>query len=451
MQNRVRFRRVGWHAWLVIALLVVLVGCAGAPTDPREGSGNFNWRQFQGTTLRVLLVQSHWQQVLVKYLSDFEELTGIKPEAEILTQEQLWNRLETDLKVPGKVDAFSIVPALDSLRLHRAGRLHPVNAYLADRAVTSPGYQWEDFLPKFRLAMDVDGAVVGPPVMVEHLSLLYRKDLFKQYGIAVPRTLDELEAAARLLHKKPMGHQGAPGFGIVSRGQGPYLTGLYAGLLHAMGGTWFDRQHQSTLSSPQSLAALEWLRRVLGQYAPPDVARYGWQEASALFLDGRAAMYLEGSSIYPLIEESSNSRVSSQVGYAPFPAGPAGSAVVVAVRGMAIAKQSRHPEAAWLFLQWASGPAMVRKALMHGVLVARHSTWQDRVARSEVPEDLAQSLQEAGRTGMPTWAPPMVAVTSGREVVGRVLSAAVKGEDVRGAATAGARHLRDIVAATERR
>jgi multiple sugar transport system substrate-binding protein len=430
--------------------LIVLVGCAGAPTDPAASSGNFNWRQFQGTTLRVLLVQSHWQQVLVKYIPDFEELTGVKLETEILTQEQLWNRLETDLKVPGKVDAFSVVPALDSLRLHRAGRLHPVNAYLADRALTSPGYQWEDFLPKFRLAMEVDGAIVGPPVMVEHLSLLYRKDLFKQHNIAVPRTLDELEAAARLLHKKPMGHQGAPGFGIVSRGQGPYLTGLYAGLLHAMGGTWFDRQHQSTLSSPQSLAALEWLRRVLGQYAPPDVARYGWQEASALFLDGRAAMYLEGSSIYPLIEESSNSRVSSQVGYAPFPAGPAGSAVVVAVRGMAIAKQSRSPEAAWLFLQWASGPAMVRKALMHGVLVARHSTWQDRIARSEVPEDLAQSLQEAGRTGIPTWAPPMVAVTSGREVVGRVLTAAVKGEDVRGAATTGARHLRDIVAATER-
>jgi len=162
-------------------------------------------------------------------------------------------------------------------------------------------------------------------------------------------------------------------------------------------------------------------------------------------------MYLDGSSIYPLIEESGNSRVSSQVGYAPFPAGPGGSGAVVAVRGLAIAKQSRHPQAAWAFLQWASGPAMVRKALMHGVLVARHATWQDKIARSEIPEDLALSLQDAGRTGVPAWAPPMVAITSGREVVGRVLTAAVKGEDVRGAATTGTRHLRDILATTERR
>jgi hypothetical protein len=88
---------------------------------------------------------------------------------------------------------------------------------------------------------------------------------------------------------------------------------------------------------------------------------------------------------------------------------------------------------------------------MHGVLVARHSTWQDRIARSEVPEDLAQSLQDAGRTGVPAWAPPVVAITSGREIVGRVLTAAVKGEDVRGAASTGARSLKDLMAKTEQR
>jgi multiple sugar transport system substrate-binding protein len=451
MERRLCAGRLGSRGWLALALALLLAGCAGSTLDSPGSSSAFNWRQFQGTTLRVLLVQSHWQQMIVKYLPEFEELTGMKLDVHVQTQETLWNTLETDLKVPGRVDAFSVVPALDAIRLHRTGRLQPVNALLADRALTSPAYQWQDFLPKFRAAMEVDSATIGPPVMVEHLSLLYRKDLFKQHQIAVPRTLDELEAAARLLHNKPMGHKGAPGFGIVTRGQGVYLSGLYAGLLYAMGGTWFDERHQPTLAGKQSLAALEWLQRVLGRYAPPDVARYDWREASALFLDGRAAMYLEGSSIYPLIEESSSSRVADQVGYAPFPAGPGGSAVVVAARGLAIAKQSRHPEAAWLFLQWASGPAMVRKALMHGVLVARHSTWQDKVARSEVPADLAESLQEAGRSGMPAWAPPMVAVTSGREAVGHAIGAAVRGEDIRVAANTATRRLKDILATTERR
>jgi len=122
----------------------------------------------------------------------------------------------------------------------------------------------------------------------------------------------------------------------------------------------------------------------------------------------------------------------------------------VAVRGLAIAKQSAAPEAAWLFMQWASGPEMVRKALMHGVLVARESTWKDRTARSEVPADLAESLQQAGRTGRVDWLPPLVAVTSAREVVGRVITAALQGGNIREAADRANRELEDIIAKTER-
>ncbi|OGB94536.1 MAG: hypothetical protein A2Z31_05205 [candidate division NC10 bacterium RBG_16_65_8] len=83
--------------------------------------------------------------------------------------------------------------------------------------------------------------------------------------------------------------------------------------------------------------------------------------------------------------------------------------------------------------------------------MARHSAWQDKVARSEVPADLAESLQEAGRTGITAWAPPMVAVTSGREAVGHAITAAVRGEDIRVAANAATRRLKDVLAATERR
>ncbi len=449
---RAFFRRIsdisGWRQWCAGVSLVLVAGCAGTETPPAGSASGFHWRQFQGAKLRVLLVQSHWQQVVVKYLSEFEDLTGIRLETEVLTQEQLWNRLETDLTVPGRVDAFSVVPGLEAVRLKRNQSIQPVNTFLADRTLTAPDYQWEDFLPRFRDAMEVEGAILGPPVMVEHLSLLYRKDLFAQHQVAVPRTLDELEAAARFLHKKPMGPQGASGVGIVSRGQGLLTTGLYASLLHAMGGTWLDERRRPMINSPQSLAALEWMSRLYGRYAPPDVSTFGWQEASTLFLQGRAAMYVEGSSIYPLIEDSA-SKVARQVGYALFPSGPGGSGATVAARGLAIAKRSAHPEAAWLFVQWASGQGMVRKALVHGVLVARASTWRDQDARSEIPPDLADTLQEAGRTGVIAWAPPVVAVTSARAAVGQAITTALQGGNIPDAANRANRELEDIMAKTE--
>lgn len=450
MQIGTAFRRLRrWRGWIAIGLLALVTGCAGSQGDSSVSSSTFNWRQFQGTKLRVLLGQSPWHQFILGYLPEFEALTGIRLETEIHPQETVWDMLEKDLKTPGRVDVFSNVPALDGIHFLRRGLIQPVNDYLTNPTLTASDYRWDDFLPKLRAAVQIDGAVLGPPVMAEHLALIYRKDLFQQHQIAVPRTLDELEAAARLLHRKPMGFKGAPGVGIVSRGHGPFATGLYSGLLHAMGGTWLDERRQLTIDGPQSLAALEWIRRVIGQYAPPDVSRFGWHEASALFLDGRAAMYIEGSSIYPLIEESSSSRVREQVGYALFPSGPGGPGTTIAVRGLAIAKHSLNREAAWLFLQWASSRAIVRKALMNGILVGRESTWQDRVARSEVPPDLAQSFQEAGRIGITAWAPPVAAVTSAREAVGQAITAAVKGEDIRGATKAAARRLREILAQTE--
>jgi len=439
-------------------LLVLLLACLTFPAcgGGTRGGGSahppLNWRQFEGTTLHVLLSQSRWQQVIAPQLPEFERLTAIKLLTEVYPQVRLWDTLETGLKEPGQVDVFMTVPGLDGLRFLRAGVIQPVNEFLRDRTLTAPDYNWEDFLPRARAAMEIDGAILGPPIMGEHLALLYRKDVFKQYQVSVPRTLDELEATARFLHKKPMGPKGEPGVGIVSRGKGAGTSSLYAATLHAMGGSWLDGDGRPAMRSPQSLAALEWLGRLLGNYAPPNVTDFDWEEALALFMDGRAAMCIEGSSIFPLIEQSEKSRVAGKVGYALFPSGPAGPGTTVAVRGLAIAKRSVNPKAAWLFLQWASSSEMVRRALTGDVLVGRESAWQDRSLWSgDIPSDLVQSFREAGRIGTPNWAPPLSAVTSAREAVGKAITAAIHGEDIRAAAEEAARRLSEILDTTERR
>jgi ABC-type glycerol-3-phosphate transport system substrate-binding protein len=122
----------------------------------------------------------------------------------------------------------------------------------------------------------------------------------------------------------------------------------------------------------------------------------------------------------------------------------------VASRGLAIAKQSAHPEAAWLFCQWATAVPQVRTALAKGVLVPRASVWQDPGARNRIPPDLASSFQEAGEIGNPMYAPPLLMVTAAREAVGSAISAVLKGENIQVAAAAADRRLREIIAQTER-
>lgn len=435
---------------LMLAAVVLLWNLLAPWPGHAASSPAFSWRQFEGATLRVLLSQGHWQQVMGSSLPEFEELTGIRLAIEVFPQAELWNVLETGLQEPGRVDAFMTVPALDGRRYLRAGGVHPVNDYLRDPTLTAPEYHWDDFLPRARAAMEIEGAILGPPVMAEHLALLYRKDLFQQHKVPVPRTLEALEATSHFFHTLPMGETGERGVGLVSRGNGPYATSLYAGILHAMGATWLDGDNRPTINGPTGLAALEFLGNLLGRYAPPKVSEFGWEEASAVFREGKAAMYIEGSSIYPLIEHSRTSRLMGKVGYAIFPAGPGGPGTTIAVRGLAIAGQSAHPKAAWLFLQWASSQEMVRRALIKGVLVARESAWRDRsLYDGEIPEDLAQSFLEAGRTGTPDWAPPLVAVTAARVAVGKAITAAIRGEDIRAAADAAAGRLTEILITTE--
>ncbi len=429
---------------LLLAILIPLAGTLPVASAQAATTPPVNWKQFQGTTLHVLLADSHWVQVIGRHFPEFEALTGMKLAIDVYPQVELWDVLEKALPEPGRVDVFMTVPGLDGLRYLRAGWIHPVNEFLTDTRLTASDYDWGDFLPQTRAAMRIDGSILGPPVMGEHLALIYRKDLFAKYKLAIPRTLDELDAAARLLHKKPMDAKGNPGVALVSRG-GPLSTSVYAGFLHAMGGTWLDGTGRPTINEKIGLAALEKLGQLFYGYSPPNMYEFGWQEASTLFMNGGAAMYIEGSSIYPLIEESRKSQVADKVGYALFPSGPGGPGTTIVERGLAIAKRSANPEAAWMFLEWASGKEMVQEALLAGVLVGRESAWKDESLQFRIPPDLAKSFQEAGRTGSPDWAPPLVAVTSAREILGKAIVAAMRGEGIRAAADRAATALTSIL------
>jgi multiple sugar transport system substrate-binding protein len=435
---------------LLVAALCIGSGLLPALAPARASAEGINWQQFKGTTLRVLLHENDWQAALVDQIPDFEKLTGIKVVMVATSQMQLWNTLEQELPQPGKVDVFATVPGLDGIRYHRLGWIQPINAYLDDPRLTAPDYRWNDFLPVLRHGVTSRGAILGPPVVGEYLALIYRKDVFQQQGRLAPRTLKELEDAAQALHGFAMAPKGGKGVGMVARGQGVFATPLYGALLHAMGKSWLDASGQPTMESPESLAALELLKTLLVRYGPPDIQTFGWQEATEYFASGRAAMNIEVSSVYRILESPDNSQVVGRVGYALFPSGPGGSGTVVAARGLAIAKQSAHPEAAWLFCQWASAAPQVRAALAKGVLVARSSAWQDASIRTRIPPDLAASFQEAGQIGIPLYAPPLLMVTAAREVVGSAITAVLKGENVRVAAAAADRRLREIIAQTER-
>jgi multiple sugar transport system substrate-binding protein len=433
---------------VVIGLLAAFAFAAGAE------AGQFNWQQFKGTQLRVLFNKHPWQTAIEPHLKEFEALTGIKLVSEVYPEDQFRAKTLVELTSgASSIDVFMTMPAQEGLKYMRAGWYQPVDEFLKDASLTAPEYNWNDFLAKTREAMVIEGKLIGPPVQVENVALMYRKDLFQKHGIKVPATLDELEAAAKALHGKPMSDDGQPGFGIVLRGKRAAATSMFAGMLHAMGGTWLTAGREPAINSEEAVKAIDMWGRLLRLYGPPGSENNHWYEASSIISQGKAAMYLDANSLWVVVEDPQKSKVQGKIGYALFPKGPKGQpGSTVAVWGLGIPKSSKNQKAAWLFLQWATNKEQVLKVQSErGVLGCRDSVWKEAKGRAKVPADLADSLAEGSRIGTPLWNPPVVAVAEVRDAVGAAIVTSIQGGDVRAAANKAAADMKRIMAETEKK
>ncbi|HWU37462.1 MAG TPA: sugar ABC transporter substrate-binding protein [Candidatus Acidoferrum sp.] len=415
-------------------------------------AAQLNWQQFKGTQLRVLLNKHPWQAGIDPHLKEFETLTGIKLVVEVYPEDQFRAKTLVELTSgASSIDVFMTMPAQEGLKYMRAGWYQPVDEFLKDPSLTASDYSWNDFLDKTRDAMVIEGKLIGPPIQVENAAFMYRKDIFQKYNVKVPTTLDELEAAAKALNGKAMTDDGQPGFGFVARGKRAAATSQFAGMLYAMGGTWLTPNREPAINSEAAVKAIDMWGRLLRLYGPPGSENNHWYEASSIFSQGKAAMYLDANSLWPVIEDPQKSKVIGKVGYAVFPKGPKDHpGGTVAAWGLGLPKGSKNQKAAWLFMQWATNKEQVLKIQSEtGVLGCRESVWKDPKGKAKVPADLAESLAQGSKVGTPLWNPPVVAVAEVRDAIGAAIVTSIQGGDVKAAADKAAADMKRIMAETE--
>jgi multiple sugar transport system substrate-binding protein len=438
----------------IIRILVVFSLVMGLVFAATAQAQQFNWQQFKGTQMRVLLNKHPFQAAIEPSLKEFEQQTGIKLITEVYPEDQFRAKVLVELTSgASSIDVFMSMPAQEGLKYMRAGWLQPVDEFLKNASLTAPDYNWNDFLDKTRDAMTIEGKLVGPPIQVENAALMYRKDVFTKYNVKVPTTLDELEAAAKALNGKAMTDDGQPGFGITLRGKRAAATSMFAGMLHAMGSTWLTPNREPAFTSEEGIKAFDMWGRLLRLYGPPGSENNHWYEASSIFSQGKAAMYVDANSLFPVIEDPQKSKVIGKVGYALYPRGPKGQyGSTVAVWGLAMPKSSKNQKAAWLFMQWATAKEQVLKVQSEkGILGCRESVWKEAKGKAKVPPDLADSLMLGSKMGTPFWNPPVVAVAEVRDAVGAAIVTSIQGGDVKAAVNKAAADVKRIMAETEKK
>jgi multiple sugar transport system substrate-binding protein len=412
-----------------------------------DSSEGFDARAYAGTQLHILANDHPWVTHTEPRLQEFLDLTGIAVSFDVYPEEQF--RIKRSVEMLSGVsayDAFMIMPGNSLSEYHAKGWVEALDPFMKDSTLAWPDYNLADLYPSALEASIRNGRPYSLPVLLETSILAYNKKIFASYGVEVPRTMQQLEEAARTVH------QGSGGriAGLTMRGRDMSATSQWVDFLHSFGGDWLDQAGNAAIDSPQSIAALQFYGRLLRDYGPRDATRIGWYESVSLFMRGEAAMIYDANLFRTHYEDRVHSTVFDDLGYAVIPSGPAGQVPHVSHWGLAIDPRSEHKEAAWLFIQWATAREQSLSAHLAGIPSARESVWKHPMFTDSdpAPQWTAASTRSYEIATF-QWNPPVINTAAARQVVGEAISAAILGQDVGAAARKASAGL-DAILALER-
>lgn len=199
-------------------------------------------------TLRVLLEGHSTSDSIKALLPEFEKQTGIKVQAEIVPYSDLTSKaLLAFSSHSGRYDVV-MDDWVHAVGYASAGYITPVDQWMeSDTAF----YDGADFVKSYADTLRYKDGYYGLPVYGESTFLMYRKDLFEQYGIAVPKTFDELTAAAKPSKRRPKVRWRVLR-SVELRDQNTFA---WASFLWGYGGQWIDDNGKSAITSPQAVEA----------------------------------------------------------------------------------------------------------------------------------------------------------------------------------------------------
>ena len=274
------------------------------------------------------------------------EHPGIKVNVEASDWDSYWEKLKVKMAGGTPPDVFAMDAPLYKDWQSR-GVLLNLTPYL-DKA---PGLL-DGVYPITLEAYKTADGYYGLPRDFQTIVLYYNKDMFDAAKLAYPDdswTWDDLrKSAARLtLDKNGDGKTDQWGFWAEAYDMEP----VWGALVWAFGGAVIDPAAGKTLiASPEATAAFQFLSDMwLVDKSLPTTLQLQ-QYGTDGFFAGIAAMGLSGHWVVPDYAPQ-----AFKWDIAPLPKGPAGRATSVNSAGFVIAKDSKHPDEAWEFVQFAIG------------------------------------------------------------------------------------------------
>jgi multiple sugar transport system substrate-binding protein len=339
---------------------------------------NIDWRQHAGEKISILAFTNPFWQWAENAVPQFEELTGIQTEILVLSESEFFDKQLIALTSgSGEYDLTYLFSPYFIWQYEPGNHLVDLNQFINNPRLTDADwYKVDDYYPAMLEMGEVHGKQLTMPYQVETCILHYRKDLFEKAGIKEPpKTLEELYTVAKRLTDE-FGVYGFDNRGALS--VGPMMT-PFTGFFYAYGAKDFDEKTlESRINSPESVYVMSLYAKIIKECGPPDWTTRYWYERNADFQSGKTAMTSDCDLFVPVFEDPEQSDIAGKLGYSVIPGGPKGIKSSAGGFGWAMDRASKNKEAAWLFIEWATSPAVLLDASVNGtnMVPIRKSVWE---------------------------------------------------------------------------
>jgi multiple sugar transport system substrate-binding protein len=404
---------------------------AGLPSLPvRAAQGAFDPKRFKGQKIEVLLAKGPRGDLLQKYEKEFTELTGIEVGSEQVPEQQQRQKAVIEFTSGStSFDALMLALHVQKRLVGKAKWLVDVKSMLADPQITFPDYDFADFSKAGLLwATQPDGRIDTLPINIDYHLLYCNMDLFEKKGVKYPDTFDEMLEAAKALNDPANGVSG-----WVNRGIKNANVPVWTNLLLGWDVDSIDDQGVMHTTEDPAVAAAELYKTLNVKYGPPGVSGFNWMESQASFMQGRAAMWLDGIGFAVPVEDKTKSRVAGRTKYVMQPKGPKAQHSGSFADGMGVSAFTDKKEAAFLYCQWATSKAMAARQLQGGYgAPGRTGVYEDPevLAGTTSSKDVVQAIVECSKIGRPSL-PVVIPVTEFRDIFGIGLTNMINGSEVK--------------------
>jgi multiple sugar transport system substrate-binding protein len=325
---------------------------------------------------QTMLMISLFKNAMPKYAEEWEKLTGVKMQFIEYGYTDIPAKIMAEaVAKTGQYDIFNQFPYVipDAVG---AGVLIPLDEYTAKGKPDFSGIE-----PALRAQQYYDGKFYFFLLDGDHLILVLRKDILELPGAkdafkakfgwepGCPDTVEQWEQLAEFFHTKKGETRfgktfdqdlfGAMGYRAINFSYRHF--GVY------FGGLWFDKDMKPRINTPEGIKAIKQFTSIV-KYMPPDIQGWGTPQIYPFFASGQAFSVMTFPSLVGYAQSNPKSVVKDQMLSCIIPGFKKNGTLVryspqAAGTGYMVSRYSKHPELAYYFLQWLTGPTKGDEAI----------------------------------------------------------------------------------------